>query len=52
MRAISCRLACDTQVHRWGEDGYVKLSREDPERCAENSAPSDGTACQVFSVPQ
>jgi len=29
----------------WGEDGYVRLSREDPDNCGSNNTPMDGTAC-------
>ena len=29
----------------WGEDGYVRLSRENPDGCGTNNTPMDGTAC-------
>ena len=32
--------------YRWGEDGYVRLSREDPSDCGVNNTPMDGTACE------
>ena len=32
-------------ICRWGEDGYVRLSREDPDNCGTNNTPMDGTAC-------
>jgi hypothetical protein len=31
---------------RWGEDGYVRISREDPSGCGVNNTPMDGTACE------